>query len=257
MKKLDIRTGAFGLLAAVLVALSGCGTPSQDDQREKEYLPRFEAAMEAHRYCDAVGIVADRFNYTEMGNIQERAAQRFTEWMARNEVAKTGCLREQWPAKEAKLKAAIQSVRAQQALYADMDRLTVTAVAGSLRNDGRGLCCLLDVVAKNGSSQAVSGFTLSAHPADDNAVTATIGPLDGPLSPGETRQITGFFGRLDDYHVMQGGNIPAISLYATTLELADSRPVKLADWRNQYPEYLFDEQTQALEKRLAAESPFH
>lgn len=251
MKNLDIRTGAFGLLATMLVILGGCSAPSQDDQREKEYLPRFEAAMEAHRHCDAVDIAADRFNYTETGNIQERAAKRFDEWMARNEVAKAGCIREQWSAKEAKLKAAIQAIRAQQALYEDLDHLTVTAMTGSLRNDGSGLCCLLDVVAKNGSSQSISGFTLSAHPADDDAATATIGPLDGPLLPGETRKITGLFSRLQDFRLMQDGN-----LYATTLELADGRPIKLASWRKQDPDYIFNEQALAVEKRLSSESPF-
>lgn len=212
--------------------------------------------MASHQYCDAVTIVADRFNYIDTGNIQERVAKRFVEWIPRGEAAKEGCLKAQWPAKEAKLKSAIQGILSQQTMYEDLDRLVSFTIAGTMREDGRGLCCLIDVMASNESTVPVSGFTLSAHPTEDRAVTATIGTLDSALQPGETRKITGFFGRLQDYNFMQGGNIPVVPLHATSIELADGRSVDLADWRNKYPEYLFNEQVIALEKRLSAENPF-
>lgn len=256
MKTRISRGGSLGLLAAILVALTGCGPSSPDAQREEEYLPRFEAAMAAQRYCDALEMAGQRVNYVDTGRLQEETARRLLDWVPRLEAAKVGCARERWPAREAELKAQIQQAQDQQALYQDLELLSLQVVAGSWRQDGKGFLCLIDVVARNGSAQAISTFTLSPDPRRDMHMTAKAGPLDPALVPGETRTLTVCLDRVDVESYLQGDNLPAMPLYATTVELPDGRKANLKDWRLQDEDHRFHEQVGVLEARLQTENPF-
>lgn len=256
MMRRTFRGGGLSLLATVAAILVGCSQPSQDELREEEYLPRFEAAMEARQFCDALEIAGQRVNYVDTSPLQEETARRLLAWVPRMEAAKAGCAREQWPAHEAELKAEIQKAQAQQALYQDLDRLSLTAVAGSWREDGKGFHCLVDVEARNGSSEAISAFTLSPDPQRDIHITAQVGPLDPVLAPGEIRTITACVNQLHIGRYLQGDNLPALPLYATSVELQDGRKARLGDWRGQDEDHRFNDQVVALQGRLVAENPF-
>lgn len=245
-----------GLLATTIVVTAGCGSRTQDEKREEAFLPAYEAAVTAERYCEALEITAARFDYVDTGRLQPAVAKRIMEWQPRIEAAKVGCARERWPAREAELKAQIKAAQDEQALYQSLDKLSLQLVAGSWREDGRGQLCLIDVLARNHTDHAISEFTLSAEPTDNQGVKGSVGPLDPALAPGEVRKIVACADRIDVHHYMDAKNIPAMPLYATLVTTADGRTAMLADWRRQDEDTRFPEVAAALQSQLTAENPF-
>lgn len=251
-----IRGFVAGVLATAMVAMSGCGARSHDEDREAAFLPQYEAAVTAERYCEALEVTATRFDYADTGRLQPAVAKRIMEWQPRIEAAKVGCARERWPARETELKAQIKDTQDKQALYESLDKLSLQLVAGSWREDGRGQLCLIDVLARNGSDQSISKFTLSAEPAEDHGVEASVGPLDPALAPGEARKIVACADRIDVHPYMNASSIPAMPLYATVVTTDDGRTAKLADWRRQDEDTRFPEAAAALQAQLTSENPF-
>lgn len=257
MMKTGISRGwGAALLVTAIVATAGCGSRTQDEKREEAFLPAYEAAVAAERYCEALEITAARFDYVDTGRLQPAVAKRIMEWQPRIEAAKVGCARERWPARVAELKAEIKAAQDEQARYESLDKFTLQLVAGSWRQDGRGQLCLIDVMARNGSDQTISEFTLSAEPTDDHGIEATVGPLDPALAPGEARRITACADRIDVHPIMEASSIPAMPLYATTVTVAAGHKAKLADWRRHDEDTRFVERVAALQAQLAAENPF-
>lgn len=250
------REWRAGLLATAIVVTSGCGSRTQDEEREEAFLPAYKAAEASGQYCDALEIAMARFDYVDTGRLQPAVAKRILEWKPRIDAAKVGCARERWPAREAELKARIKEVMDEQARYTSLDKLSLQLVAGSWREDGRGQLCLIDVLARNDSDQSISEFTLSAVPTDDRGVKASVGPLDPELAPGEVRKIVACTDKIDVHHYMQASSIPAMPLYATIVTTADGRKTNLADWRRQEEDTRFPEMIAALQAQIASENPF-